>query len=123
LLVISYNPGYQSVMKDLKHSTRQRFTALEFSHPPADKEKTIIVKESGVDEDTADRLVRLGEMVRNLRQHGLEEGISTRLLVYAAKLMVKGLSPRVACETAATRPMTDDPEMQEAITEIISGIF
>jgi nitric oxide reductase NorQ protein len=123
LLVISYNPGYQSVMKDLKHSTRQRFVALEMSHPPADKEQTIIMNESGVDKDTASRLVRLGEMVRNLRQHGLEEGISTRLLIYAAKLISKGLSPRVACEAAATRPMTDDPEMQEAISEIVSGIF
>jgi nitric oxide reductase NorQ protein len=123
LLVISYNPGYQSVMKDLKHSTRQRFTAIEISHAPADKEKAIIMKESGVDEETAGRLVRLGEMVRNLRQHGLEEGISTRLLIYAGKLISKGISPRAACEAAATRPMTDDPEMQEAITEIVSGIF
>jgi nitric oxide reductase NorQ protein len=123
LLVISYNPGYQSVMKDLKHSTRQRFTAIEISHPSADKEKTIIMTESGVDEDTAGRLVRLGEMIRNLRQHGLEEGISTRLLVYVAKFITKGLSPRAACEAAATRPMTDDPEMQDAIAEIVSGIF
>ena len=123
LLVISYNPGYQSVMKDLKHSTRQRFTALEISHPPADKEKAIIMSETGVDEDVAGRLVRLGEMVRNLRQHGLEEGISTRLLVYAGKLISKGLQPSLACEVAATRPMTDDPEMQEAIAEIVSGIF
>lgn len=123
LLVISYNPGYQSVMKDLKHSTRQRFTAIEISHPPADKEKAIIMRESGVDEDTAGRLVRLGEMIRNLRQHGLEEGISTRLLVYVAKFITKGLSPRAACEAAATRPMTDDPEMQDAIAEIVSGIF
>jgi nitric oxide reductase NorQ protein len=123
LLVISYNPGYQSVMKDLKHSTRQRFTAIEFSHPSADKEKTIIMTESGVDEDTAGRLVRLGEMIRNLRQHGLEEGISTRLLIYVAKFITKGLSPHVACEAAATRPMTDDPEMQDAIAEIVSGIF
>ena len=123
LLVISYNPGYQSVMKDLKHSTRQRFTAIEISHPSADKEKTIIMTESGVDEDTAGRLVRLGEMIRNLRQHGLEEGISTRLLVYVAKFITKGLSPRAACEAAATRPMTDDPEMPDAIAEIVSGIF
>jgi nitric oxide reductase NorQ protein len=110
-------------MKDLKHSTRQRFTAIEISHPSADKEKTIIMTESGVDEDTAGRLVRLGEMIRNLRQHGLEEGISTRLLVYVAKFITKGLSPRAACEAAATRPMTDDPEMQDAIAEIVSGIF
>jgi nitric oxide reductase NorQ protein len=123
LLVISYNPGYQSVMKDLKHSTRQRFTAIEILHPPAEKEKTIIMNEAGVNEDTAGRLVRLGEMVRNLRQHGLEEGISTRLLIYVGKLISKGIQPRIACEAAATRPMTDDREMQEAIAEIVSGIF
>lgn len=123
LLVISYNPGYQSVTKDLKHSTRQRFVALDFTYPPADREQKIIITESGVDGEIAERLVRLGEMVRNLRQHGLEEGISTRLLVYAAKLMVQGLSPRIACEHAVIQAMTDDPEMQEAITEIVSGIF
>ena len=122
-LVISYNPGYQSVTKDLKHSTRQRFVALDFGYPPPDREQQIIIAESGVAGETAERLVRLGEMVRNLRQHGLEEGVSTRLLVYAAKLMGQGLSPRVACNHAVTQAMTDDPEMQEAITEIVSGIF
>jgi nitric oxide reductase NorQ protein len=122
-LVISYNPGYQSVMKDLKHSTRQRFVALKFTYPAEDKERTIIMKESSVDEKTAESLVSLGEMVRNLRQHGLEEGISTRLLVYAAKLISVGLSPVIACETAVTRAMSDDPEMQDAIKEIVEGIF
>jgi len=122
LMVVSYNPGYQSVMKDLKHSTRQRFVALEFTYPSADNERFIIMKESGVDEETADRLVCLGEMVRNLRQHGLEEGISTRLLVYAAKLISDGLPQRLACEVVI-RPITDDQEMQDAITEIVSGIF
>jgi nitric oxide reductase NorQ protein len=123
LLVISYNPGYQSVTKDLKHSTRQRFVALDFTYPPADKEKAILVQETGVAEAEAEKLVRLAEMVRNLKQHGLEEGVSTRLLVYAARLMVQGIESRLACESAITRPMTDDPEMQEAITEIVSGIF
>jgi nitric oxide reductase NorQ protein len=123
LLVISYNPGYQSVTKDLKHSTRQRFVAMDFSYPPPDREQKIIITESGVEAETAERLVRLGEMVRNLRQHGLEEGISTRLLVYAAKLMRKGLAPLIACEHAVIQAMTDDPEMQEAISEIVSGIF
>jgi nitric oxide reductase NorQ protein len=123
LLVISYNPGYQSVMKDLKHSTRQRFVALEFDYPPADRELAIIEKESGVDAELAGRLVRLGEMVRNLRQHGLEEGVSTRLLVYTAKLMAKGVMPRTACRHAVIQAMTDDPEMKEAIEEIVSGIF
>jgi nitric oxide reductase NorQ protein len=123
LLVISYNPGYQSVMKDLKHSTRQRFVALEFTYPSADNERSIIMQETGVDQVTAERLVRLGEMVRNLRQHGLEEGISTRLLVYAAKLISDGISPATACEVAVIRSMSDDPEMQTAIAELVSGIF
>jgi len=122
LMVISYNPGYQSVVKDLKHSTRQRFVALEFTYPSADNERTIIMQESEVDKETADCLVRLGEMVRNLRQHGLEEGISTRLLVYAAKLISDGLPPPLACEVVI-RPITDDQEMQDAIAEIVSGIF
>jgi nitric oxide reductase NorQ protein len=123
LLVISYNPGYQSVTKDLKHSTRQRFVALEFSYPPADKERKILVEEAGIPAETAGKLVRLAEMVRNLKQHGLEEGVSTRLLVYAARLIVQGIEPRLACEAAIIRSMTDDPEMQEAITEVVAGIF
>lgn len=122
-LVISYNPGYQSVMKDLKHSTRQRFVALDFTYPSAEKEQMILVQESGVDTSLAERLVRLGEMVRNLRQHGLEEGVSTRLLVYAAKLMQSGAKPAVACDVAVIRAMSDDAEMQEAIAEIVAGIF
>ncbi len=123
LLTISYNPGYQSVMKDLKHSTRQRFVALEFNYPVSETERTILMKEGGVDANTADKLVHLGEMVRNLRQHGLEEGVSTRLLVYAAKMMCEGLVPDTACEIAITRAMSDDPEMQEAIKEIVEGVF
>ena len=123
LLVISYNPGYQSVMKDLKHSTRQRFIALEFGYPADNSEQSIIANESGIAEDTARKLVQLGNMVRNLRQHGLEEGVSTRLLVYAAKLMVDGTSAASACEVAIIRCMSDDPEMQEAISEIVSGVF
>ena len=89
----------------------------------ATDEQTIIVKESGVDPALAKRLVQLGEMIRNLRQHGLEEGISTRLLVYAAKLMVDGVSPAAACNAAVIRAMSDDSEMQEAISEIVTGIF
>lgn len=123
LLVMSFNPGYQSVMKDLKHSTRQRFLAIDFTYPPGKEEQAIIVEEGRVDKSTAERLVKLGEMVRNLRQQGLEEGVSTRLLVYAARLISDGVSPQEACEAAVTRAMTDDPEMQEAIKEIIAGIF
>jgi nitric oxide reductase NorQ protein len=123
LLVISYNPGYQSLTKDLKQSTRQRFVAIEFDYPPPQKERAILMSEGGVDEGTADRLVRLGEMVRNLKQHGLEEGVSTRLLVYAAKLISTGYDPRQACNAAVTYVMTDDQEMQDALGEIVSGLF
>lgn len=123
MLAISYNPGYQSVIKDLKHSTRQRFMAIEFDYPPAEKELSIIQTEGWVDEPTAEKLVRLGQMVRNLKQHGLEEGVSTRLLVYAAKLISKGVKPATACDSAVTRAMSDDPQMQEAIAEIVSGLF
>lgn len=123
LLVVSYNPGYQSVMKELKHSTRQRFLAITFTYPPPEKEKAIIIRETGVANDTAERLVRLARMVRNLRQHGLEEGVSTRLLVYAARLIAEGLAPATACRVAVTQAMSDDAEMQDAIAEIVSGIF
>lgn len=123
LIVMSYNPGYQSVMKDLKHSTRQRFLAIDFTYPPAKEEQAIVMEEGTVDKNTAERLVKLGEMVRNLRQHGLEEGISTRLLVYAGRLISDGVPPRSACQAAVTRAMTDDLEIQEAIAEIITGIF
>ena len=123
LLVISYNPGYQSVMKDLKHSTRQRFMGLEFSYPPADLEIAILEEETGLDHERAVSLVKLAEMIRNLKQHGLEEGVSTRLLVYTARLMVSGLEPAKACQTAVTWPMTDDEEMQGAIAEIVEGVF
>ena len=75
--MISYNPGYQSVLKDLKHSTKQRFVAIEFDYPPPDLEETILKSESGIDDDTAAKLVKIAEKVRNLRTHGLEEGVST----------------------------------------------
>ena len=123
LLVMSYNPGYQSALKDLKHSTRQRFVAIEFNSPPPDIEAQIIEHESGVDADTAKRLAKLGEKVRNLREHGLAEGASTRLLIYAGKLMVSGISPRRACQVAVNWAVTDDEPLQQGIEEVISSIF
>src|SRR5210317_1495692 len=89
-LVISYNPGYQSLMKDLKQSTKQRFSALQFDYPEAKLEAEIIAKETGCDESLAAQLVKVGETARNLKGHGLDEGISTRLLVYAARLIDQG---------------------------------
>ena len=123
LMIMSYNPGYQSIMKELKQSTRQRFLAIDFTYPKSREEQAIIKKEGQVDEETAQRLVKLGTMVRNLRHYGLEEGVSTRLLIYAALLISDGVTPLSACDAAVTRAMTDDIEIQEAITEIIAGIF
>jgi len=123
LLVISYNPGYQSALKDLKHSTRQRFIAMEFGYPNREQETQIVAREAGVSEEVAGELAKLGEKVRNLKEHGLAEGVSTRLLIYAGKLIVKGVSPRDACRSAVVWSLTDDPELQRSIEEVVSSIF
>ena len=123
LLVMSYNPGYQSVVKDLKPSTRQRFVSLEFDYPAVDVEATIIAHESGVDADLAERLARIGEKVRNLREHGFEDGVSTRLLVYAGQLAAGGIAPRRACEAAIARAVTDDAEVQRAVADIVDVLL
>lgn len=123
LLVISYNPGYQSVIKDLKHSTRQRFVAIEFDYPPRELETEIIAHESGVAPDMARELARIGEKVRNLRDHGLEEGVSTRLLIYAGQLITQGIPSHRACQLAITKSITDDLEAQRAVAEIVSTIL
>ncbi|MBI3328452.1 MAG: CbbQ/NirQ/NorQ/GpvN family protein [Nitrospinae bacterium] len=123
LLVISYNPGYQSVIKDLKHSTRQRFVAIEFDYPPRELETAIITHESGVDCSMAAELARIGEKVRNLRDHGLEEGVSTRLLIYAGQLITQGIPAQRACQLAITKSITDDLDVQRAVAEVISTIL
>jgi nitric oxide reductase NorQ protein len=123
LLVISYNPGYQSVLKNLKHSTRQRFVAIDFHYPPRELEARIIAHESGVNFEAAGDLSKLAEKVRNLRDQGLEEGVSTRLLIYAGQLMVQGIQPRRACEVAVAQAVTDDVEMERGIRELINSIF
>ena len=123
LLVISYNPGYQSALKDLKHSTRQRFVAIEFDFPPRDLEGPIIEHESGVDRTSAQQLALLGEKVRNLVGQGLQEGVSTRLLIYAGKLMREGISARRACEVAVVWGLTDDHETQASVMEVATSIF
>ena len=122
-LAISYNPGYQSVLKDLKTSTRQRFVAIEFDYPQPDLECEIIMKESGIDKDMAEKLVRFAGMTRNLKDSGLEEGASTRLLVHAGKLMASGIDPANACHGAIAESLTDDPEMLEAINELSASLF
>jgi nitric oxide reductase NorQ protein len=123
LLVISYNPGYQSAMKDLKHSTRQRFVAIEFNYPSREAEKEIIEHESEVSPEVAWELAKLGEKVRNLREHGLEEGVSTRLLIYAGKLIQEGIPPRRACQVAIAWALSDDADVQRSIEEVVTTIF
>jgi nitric oxide reductase NorQ protein len=122
-LAISYNPGYQSVLKDLKQSTRQRFVALEFDYPSAALERRIVATESGVSDAIADSLVRFAQMTRNLKGSGLEEGASTRLLVHAGKLIADGVSPVTACKSAVAQAVTDDADMLKAIQELSSSIF
>lgn len=123
MLVVSYNPGYQSVLKDLKQSTRQRFVGMEFDYPTPELETEIVAKEGGIDESTAKDLVTIGQKVRNLRGHGLEEGVSTRLLIYAAQLIAQGISPIEAAEVTVVSPITDDKELQRSIREIITTII
>jgi nitric oxide reductase NorQ protein len=123
LLVVSYNPGYQNALKDLKHSTRQRFVALEFHFPEPEREAKIIAHESGVDEPNAFQLAKLGHKVRNLREHGLKEGASTRVLIYAGRLIKEGIAPRRACHVAVTWGITDDPQVQRSLDEVVATIF
>ena len=123
LLVLSYNPGYQSALKDLKHSTRQRFVAVEFGYPSGDMESKIIHHESGVDIKTASQLAKLGAKVRNLKEHGLGEGASTRLLIYAGRLITQGIKPRRPCQVAVNWAVTDDTSVHRSIEELISSIF
>ena len=123
LLVISYNPGYQSVLKDLKPSTRQRFVALDFDYPSVELESTIIAHEAGIDAAQAERLAVIGERVRNLKQHGFEEGVSTRLLIYAADLMNAGIAPRRAAEVAIITAISDDRTVQQAVADIVDVIL
>ncbi len=123
MLILSFNPGYQSIMKDLKPSTRQRFVSLEFNYPEENDEIAIVKRESGVDEETAKRLVQLGHMTRNLKEKGLDEGGSTRLLINAGKLIRSKIPPQYACLAAVAHTLSDDVEMQQSMDEMISSLF
>ena len=123
MLVVSYNPGYQSILKDLKQSTRQRFIAMEFDYPNPELETEIVAKEGGIERELARDLVTIGQKVRNLRGHGLEEGVSTRLLIYAAQMSAKGINPIDAAEVALCSPITDDRELQRSIREIVTTVI
>ncbi len=123
MMVISYNPGYQSVLKDLKQSTRQRFIAMDFDYPDAEKEARIVAAEGHVDMSTAARLVSLARKIRNIREQGLGEGVSTRLLIYAARLIKSGIPLKRACRTALCLPLTDDVHLNETMGDLIEDLF
>ena len=122
-LVISYNPGYQSLMKDLKQSTKQRFVAFDFDYPAPEAEAGILSKEAGIELDTAQKLVQIAQTARNLKGHGLDEGISTRLLVYAASLMKHGIAQKDACRMALVSPITDDADIRSTLHHTIEMVF
>jgi nitric oxide reductase NorQ protein len=123
MLVVSYNPGYQNLLKGMKPSTRQRFVALRFDYPEPAAEARIVARESGLDDATSTRLVALGQALRALRDHDLEESASTRLLVYAATLMVAGVEAMEACRAALVEPLTDDEETAGALLEVVHAHF
>jgi nitric oxide reductase NorQ protein len=122
-LVISYNPGYQSLLKDLKQSTKQRFTGFDFDYPAPELEADIVSRETGLAREQTARLVKIGAAARNLKGHGLDEGISTRLLVYAATLIERGVAPRDACRMALVRPITDDADIRATLDHAIDAVF
>lgn len=122
-LVISYNPGYQSLMKDLKQSTKQRFAALDFDYPDARIEAEIVAREAGVMPDVAEQLVQVAHRTRNLKGHGLDEGISTRLLVYAGQMIAEGVAPVAACQMTLVTPLTDDTDMRATLQAAVETFF
>lgn len=123
MLVVSYNPGYQNLLKGMKPSTRQRFTALQFDFPSPEVERTVLMRETGCDERLAQRLVGLVNSLRALKDHDVEEAASTRLLVYTANLIQDGFDPLEACRSALVEPLTDDLETVEALMEVVDATF
>ena len=124
MLVISYNPGYQTVLKDLKPSTKQRFIAINFDFPSEEIERKVVLNEAaGISPEIVHQLVAAGRKARLLKDHGLEESTSTRALVYAANMMNAGLDPIAACQVAMINPITDDVELAEALMEIVQAHF
>lgn len=120
-LTISYNPGYQSAVKDLKESTKQRFVAIDFGYPPPSTEAAIIVRESGTDGDLAAILVAIAQRSRNLQGHGLDEGASTRMLIHAGRMVRAGLPLATAVQSSIVLPITDNPDIRAALREAIQA--
>jgi nitric oxide reductase NorQ protein len=122
-LVVSYNPGYQSHSKDMKASTRQRFAAMEFDYPNALIEAQILIHETGVEVAIAEQLVSIAQQTRSLRNQVLVEGASTRMLIYAARLILDGMSPRDSCEMTVISALTDDSEVIESLRALVDAHF
>lgn len=120
-MVISYNPGYQSVLKDLKESTKQRFSALSFDYPEPELEAEIISHESGIKKQVALKLVKIAERTRNMKGHGLDEGASTRMLIHVSKMIARGVPLGEACQVALVLPLTDDPDIRDTLYSTISA--
>jgi nitric oxide reductase NorQ protein len=123
MLVVSYNPGYQNLLKGMKPSTRQRFVSMRFDFPAPEQEREIVIKETGVDIAIAERLVRLANSLRALKDHDLEESASTRLLIYTAQLIRDGFDATEACRAALVEPLTDDEATVDALMEVVSASF
>jgi nitric oxide reductase NorQ protein len=123
MLIVSYNPGYQNLLKGMKPSTRQRFVAASFDFPQAELEREVLMGETGIDEPLARRLVNLANALRSLKDHDLEEAASTRLLVYTATLIRGGFDPVAACRAALVEPLTDDEETAQALMEVVDVTF
>jgi nitric oxide reductase NorQ protein len=123
MLVVSYNPGYQNLLKGLKPSTRQRFIAMSFDFPDADTEIEVLIGETGIDPALATRLVKLANALRALKDHDIEEAASTRLLVYAATLIKSGMDIHDACRAAMVEPLSDDDETLQALMEVVDASF
>ena len=123
MMVLSYNPGYQSIVKDLKQSTKQRFVSLLFDHPKIEVETRIIASESDLDEATSRRLAEMGSKIRELKGYGLDEGVSTRLLVYVGRLMHQGLSALEATQVAISQTLAEEAEIAESVQNIARLYF
>jgi nitric oxide reductase NorQ protein len=122
-LVISYNPGYQSVLKNIKESTRQRFVAIELDFPPPDVETDVVAQEADVDIETARSLVKLGNAIRNLDGSPLREASSTRMLILAGGLVAEGLPLRIAVQSAVVQALTDDRDIERALAELVDAVL
>jgi len=123
MMVLSYNPGYQSIVKDLKQSTKQRFASLIFSHPPIDVETDIIRTETGISQEDCKKLAEMGAKIRELKGFGLEEGVSSRLLVYVGRLIKAGLAPDESCNCAICQTLTEEAEVMQSIKNIVKLYF